>query len=78
MLTQITKHGCIYQDDVVDLLVKTNDDALLRENSDGNTVLSRSVLDKFKALKESNAVWVGPSAWRLRVAEDELSRKARG
>ena len=38
MLAQINKHGCIYQDDVVDHLVRSAAESLLRENSEENFV----------------------------------------
>lgn len=79
MLAQVEKHGCIYQDDVVDYLVKAGAEELLRENSDGNLVVGRAVLDAFKAITETTVVWVKPDLyWRWRVTEDEPGRKARG
>lgn len=79
MLAQITKHGCIYQDDVVDHLVKSGAESLLRENSDGNLVVGRAVLEAFRAATETTVVWVKPDRyWRWRVAEDEPGREARG
>ena len=51
MLSEVQKHGCIYQDDVVDYLVKARADDLLRENSDGNLVVGQPVLSAFKALR---------------------------
>ncbi|MBB6341629.1 hypothetical protein HNP49_001786 [Pseudomonas fluvialis] len=79
MLDQLTKDDCIYQDDVVDYLVKGNAEPLLRENSDGNLVLGRAVLDAFKAVSELTVVWVKPERyWRWRVPEDEPGREARG
>ncbi|PKL39390.1 MAG: hypothetical protein CVV41_21380 [Candidatus Riflebacteria bacterium HGW-Riflebacteria-1] len=79
MLSEIEANGCIYQDDVVDYLVKTKNEMLLRENSDGNQVLNRNVLEAFKKLTPNNVVWVKPDMyWRFRVAEDEPGREARG
>jgi hypothetical protein len=79
MLAQLERDGCIYQDDVVDHLVKTKADPLLRENSDGNLVVGRAVLDAFKKLTETTVVWVKPDFyWRWRVKEDEPGREARG
>lgn len=79
MLAQVEKHGCIYQDDVVDHLVKAGADELLRENSDGNLVVGLAVLDAFKAITETTVVWVKPDRyWRWRVVEDETGREARG
>lgn len=79
MLTQLHLDGCIYQDDVVDRLTKSNAEELLRENSDGNPVLGRRVLDAFKALTPHDVVWVKPGRyWRWRVPEDEPGREARG
>lgn len=79
MLAQLERDGCIYQDDVVDYLVKAKAEQLLRENSDGNLVVGRALLDAFKNLTETTVVWVKPDRyWRWRVKEDEPGREARG
>ncbi|MBP5947353.1 MULTISPECIES: DUF6953 family protein [unclassified Pseudomonas] len=79
MLVQMERDGCIYQDDVVDHLVKALREDLLRENSDGNQVVGKEVLAAFRKLTESTVVWVKPDRyWRWRVAEDEPGRDARG
>lgn len=79
MLSQIGRDGCIYQDDVVDYLVKAKEESFLRENSDGNLAVGRKVLDAFRKLTESTVVWVKPDFyWRFRVPEDEPGREARG
>lgn len=78
MQTQIEQHGCLYQDDVVDYLVKLGED-LLRENSDGNLVVAKVLLDAFRQLNAETVVWVKADFyWRTRVAEDEPGREARG
>jgi len=79
MLAAIEREGCIYQDDVVDYLVRANAEHLLRENSDGNPVVGTDVLTAFRQLTETTVVWVKPDRyWRWRVAEDEPGREARG
>ena len=79
MLAKISRDGCLYQDDVVDYLVKTKQEALLRENTDGNLVLGKALLSAFGKATENTIVWVKPDFyWRLRVPEDEPSREARG
>lgn len=79
MLAHLERDGCIYQDDVVDMLSKNAGDALLRENADGNMVLGKPVLDAFMKVSAPAAVWVKPERyWRWRVAEDEPGREARG
>ena len=79
MLTQIERDGCIYQDDVVDYLVKAEQEDLLTENADGNQVVGKAVLASFRKLTEAKVVWVKPDRyWRVRVAEDEPGRDARG
>lgn len=79
MLAQIGVHGCIYQDEVVDFLVRAKAEDLLRENADGNLVVGRAILDAFKALTEETVVWVKAERyWRWRVKEDEPGREARG
>ncbi|MCW4438742.1 DUF6953 family protein [Vibrio splendidus] len=79
MQLKLEQDTCIYQDDVVDMLVKNNFEEHLRENSDGNQVLARPVLNEFKKLNEKTVVWVSSGKyWRFRVKEDEESRKARG
>lgn len=79
MLVQLEADQCLYQDDVVDKLVKTESESLLRENADGNLVLGRKLLDTFKKSTETTVVWVRSDRyWRYRVSEDELGREARG
>jgi hypothetical protein len=79
MLSTLGRDGCIYQDDVVDYLVKNKSEHLLRENTDGNLVLGASLLSKFKTLTETTVVWVRPDFyWRWRVEEDEVGREAHG
>ncbi len=72
------RDGCVYQDDVVDMLTKANAETLLRENADGNLVLGNEVLSAFKKISVE-AVWIKPDRyWRWRVNEDEPSREQRG
>lgn len=79
MLAEIEREGCLYQDDVVDYLVKRGADDLLWENAEGNLAVGRAVLAAFRRLTEENVVWVRPDRyWRFRVAEDEPGREARG
>ncbi|HGM5602714.1 TPA: hypothetical protein ACKP3A_003174 [Serratia marcescens] len=79
MLQELNKTGCLYQEDVVDFLIKQNLETHLVENSDGNQVLSKAVLGKFLELTRENVVWVVPDRyWRFRVREDEPGRNARG
>lgn len=79
MQAVIEKEGCLYQDDVVDYLVRSKQGALLRENADGNLVIATPVLNAFRALNEKAVVWVKPDRyWRIRVPEDEEGRDARG
>lgn len=79
MLANLEKDGCLYQEDVVDYLVKNDLMDPLRENPDGNLVLKLSVNSAFKNQTEHNVVWVKPDRyWRYRVEEDESGREARG
>lgn len=79
MLAKLAKDGCVYQDDVVDHLVKGKAESLCRENSDGNLVLGKDLLTLFRQQTETTVVWVKPERyWRYRVAEDEPGRDARG
>lgn len=79
MLELLKKDGCLYQEDVVDFLVKQKLEEHLIENADGNQALSKPVLAKFLEITRENVVWVSPDRyWRYRVAEDELGRNARG
>ena len=79
MKAQLDKDGCLYQEDVVDYLVKRGKGSFLRENSDGNLVLERKLLNEFGKLTKVDVVWVKPDKyWRFRVPEDELGRDARG
>jgi len=79
MQSLIEKEGCLYQDDVVDMLIRSKHEEHLQENSDGNQVLARIILSEFKKLNAKTVVWVAAGKyWRLRVKEDEASRTARG
>lgn len=79
MLEEIEHHGCIYQDYVVDYLVKAKANELLRENADGNLILGKPLLEAFLRLTETTVVWVKPDRyWRFRVTEDEPGRESRG
>jgi len=79
MQTKLEFDDCLYQDDVVDMLVKNKVEKHLRENSDGNQVLATTVLNEFKKLNAKTVVWVTSGKyWRFRVKEDEESRTARG
>lgn len=79
MNDKVMREGCIYQDDVVDHLVKSGADDLLRENADGNLVVGRDVLAAFLKLNAETVVWVKPDRyWRLRCSTDEPGRDARG
>lgn len=79
MLAAIQREGCIYQDDVVDYLVKSNQTDLLTTNADGNEVIGKAVLAAFLKLTKETVVWVKPDRyWRFRVPEDEPGRDARG
>ncbi|MGJ7244411.1 ATP-dependent RNA helicase HrpA [Morganella morganii] len=69
----------MYQQDVVDYLIKTNNEQHLKENADGNQALSRKLIDKFRIDSGSNVVWVKPDKyWRYRVNEDDEGREAKG
>jgi hypothetical protein len=79
MRSQLDNDGCLYQDDVVDHLVRGAENSLLSENNDGNLVLERKLLAEFRKLTQYDVVWVKPDKyWRFRVLEDEPCRDARG
>lgn len=79
MIDKLQNDSCLYQDDVVDYIVRSDDESFLRENADGNLVLDRPLLNSFKKLTNDNVVWVQSDFyWRYRVSEDEEGRKARG
>lgn len=79
MMSLLERDGCVYQDDVVDMLTKNGGAELLRENADGNEVLGGPLLDAFMKMSAKTAVWVKSERyWRWRVAEDEQGREARG
>ncbi|HCQ8179605.1 DUF6953 family protein [Morganella morganii] len=78
-MSKLSKDGCLYQQDVVDYLIKTNNEQHLKENADGNQALSRKLIDKFRIDSGSNVVWVKPDKyWRYRVNEDDEGREAKG
>ena len=79
MMTNLHSDGCLYQQDVVDYLVKENNEQHLKENADGNQALSTKIISKFRNDSGEDVVWVKPDKyWRYRVKEDELGREARG
>lgn len=79
MMSTLARDGCLYQQDVVDYLVKQNNEQHLKENADGNQALSTRVINKFRVDSGDNVVWVKPEKyWRYRVLEDEEGREARG
>lgn len=79
MQAKLALESCLYQEDVVDHLVKLDREDFLVENSDGNLSLAKNVLAAFRKLNEENVVWVKSGKyWRYRVAEDEPGREARG
>jgi hypothetical protein len=79
MQAQLDRDGCLYQDDVVDHLLKAGQEDLLRENADGNLVVGTATLNAFRKLNAETVVWVKSGFyWRTRVAEDEPGREARG
>jgi len=79
MMHLLEKDGCLYQQDVVDYLVKNDQENHLKENADGNQALSIKVINKFRVDSGNDVVWVKPDKyWRFRVHEDEDGREARG
>lgn len=79
MLAMLRRDGCVYQEDVVDMLIRVGVTSVLKENADGNDVLAKPVLDAFRGLTINSVVWVRADRyWRWRVAEDEIGRDARG
>ena len=79
MMHLLEKDGCLYQQDVVDYLVKNDQEIHLKENADGNQVLSTRVINKFRLDSGNDVVWVkSDKYWRFRIHEDEDGREARG
>jgi hypothetical protein len=75
MLDCLQRKKVLYQEDVVDYLIKSKDEALLSYNADGNQVIGRNVLAAFRKLTEKNVVWVRSEfCWRFRVKEDGPGR----
>lgn len=79
MMAQLEHDDCLYQEDVVDHLVKLDNEQFLKENAEGNLVLSIPVITQFRKVSGDTVVWVKPERyWRYRVNEDEPGREARG
>ena len=79
MMKALLHDGCLYQQDVVDYLVRVDNEQLLKENADGNLALSNPVINQFRRDSGAGVVWVRPDKyWRYRVPEDEEGREARG
>ncbi len=78
MIGILLKDGCIYQEDVVDYLIKNNVSDLIEENQNGNLVLASDLINSFKKQTIANVVWVKKDKyWRYRVPEDDQGREAR-
>lgn len=78
MLDKLGEDGCLYQEDVVDHLLRIEAEDLLRENGQGNLVLSKQLLIEFRKISEPDIVWVQRDRyWRFRVDEDESGRASR-
>ncbi len=79
MMKTLSQDACLYQQDVVDHLIKMDNEQLLKENADGNLALSISVINQFRKDSGTGVVWVKHDKyWRYRVPEDEEGREARG
>lgn len=79
MMINLDGEKSLYQQDVVDHLVKNNNEQLLKENADGNLSLSAELIKQFRKRSGDDVVWVKPDKyWRYRVPEDEDGREARG
>ncbi len=79
MMKNLQSDACLYQQDVVDYLVKQNNEQHLKENADGNQALSTKVINKFRTDSGEDVVWVKPDKyWRYRTPEDEEGRESRG
>jgi hypothetical protein len=79
MVSTLKESGCLYQQDVVDYLVKEDNEQHLKENDDGNQALSTKVINRFRIDSGEDVVWVKPERyWRYRVDEDEPGRETRG
>lgn len=79
MMSVLLSDGCLYQQDVVDYLVKKHNEQHLKENTDGNQALSTKLINKFRVDSGDNVVWVKPDKyWRYRVSEDDEGREASG
>lgn len=44
MMSSLQRDGCLYQEDVVDYLIKEDNEQHLKENADGNQALSTEVI----------------------------------
>ncbi|AVL39268.1 TPA: ATP-dependent RNA helicase HrpA [Providencia stuartii] len=78
-MTALAADECLYQQDVVDYLIKVDNEQHLKENADGNQALSTKVINRFRIDSGLNVVWVKPDKyWRYRVNEDEEGRESRG
>lgn len=79
MMSNLANDGCLYQQDVVDHLIKIGNENLLKENADGNLALSTPVINQFRKDSGDGVVWVKPDKyWRFRVPEDDDGREALG
>ncbi len=79
MLEKIARDGCLYQDEVVDYVVRSKAEDLLRGNCDGNLVIGTKTLTAFRTLAPDNVVCIRTDLyWWCRVPEDEPGKDERG
>ena len=77
MITELTKKGSLYQDNVAHNLRKL-DQNLVYQNKNGNHAIQQSVLDCFNKMGGDDLVWSrGDRCWRKRKSTDVAGRAQR-
>lgn len=75
LLDQITSERLVYQETVVYEIKSKFGDAFVDTNDNGNLVVSRKVLTKFRKISP-DVVWDrGDRCWRVRESRDNASRQ---
>ncbi|GLS42924.1 DUF6953 family protein [Methylobacterium brachythecii] len=75
MVNQLDRKKYLYQEEVVDEIVRLFGRPHYYENEAGNHAISKEVLKEFRKLTNDNVVWErGERCWRRRLSDDAGGR----
>lgn len=77
MLTEFRKDGVLYQDIAASSIEQQFGADFVYSNQNGNLAIAKLVLKEFRAISESEAVWIrSERCWRRRENYDEPGSRA--